>query len=1317
METGMNLEEAERLRQEIERLNEQLQAMSRVSDPGGFDRLVKKLAEAERALVQLNVAVARVEQGSRSVAGSVGKAADSFAGLNGRAGDAGDALVRGVVSQREVLQELEEVYGRLAEAAGKLADGVAKSGIQGELATIRQMIDEEVLSLNEQQQAQEEYAGRLTMLGGEMSGIRGQMERLVSAGKLNSEEYRRLQVELSGLGSAYQQVERKQGALSKGNPVLTGMAVGVQGVSSALSVGEGVLSVFVGDNERLAAIQARLQGGMSVLVNMQQVSNALHAAGALRVGVLSRVTGVLTGAQTGLAAALGISTVAAGALMAALTMGLSVAITGIALLVDRLAGQQRKAAKEQEELTNVQKRAADGAGQQKMAYKQLQQQWNDLGDDLEAKKRFIDENRAGFEKLGVSVGDVQDAENLFVKNSGAFIRVLEQRAKAMAAGEVASEKYKEAMSKRIEAEAFKAEHAVVSKQKKQGVDYENPNWDDGKSGVQYGRLIQEAEAIEQQAGVYLQKQSEAMKAASEGLAEVNPEKNVERSVGEQVADLKKKLAEAERELTAARSDDSVKNVDDIQRAESRVKELQDQLEVLDGGRGERAKKTAELEKEIGQMVLDGQLQLEAERIALMKEGKEKRLAESKAEYEAQKRETDKWYSGLVDKRREQGQKPTGEETLLYEKRSVNNETAWKQRDAGIEEEYTKENRARMQELTNVFLSDEMKKLQAVRKRYEEEKAWAGKQLKGGSMSQEQYRSFVEQAERVKKQEEYKALLGDLKDYKAEEKRLREEWDARIAEAGGDSELEAKLQQGKTKALRGLNGRMLMESADWVRLFENLDTLTVKELDSLIGNIQERLNSGELDLNSADLTTVLGKLSGAGERLSKESPFKGLSNSAGQMKQALVGLRDAEKSGLTGVALDQYKQKVEAAGKDVKKSIGKIGESYGKVSSVMKDAAGFIGMLDEGLGEAVSNAVGLGDAVMNVGSVVGDAVEQFATEMSAMESASMVLLVIQAVLKAVTAAISLFNNDKKHEKRIQEYAAEVKSLERAYNSLGKAIDKSYSSEKVALIDQQEENLKQQQELLQQQIEEERAKKKTDEGKITEWENQLTDMNDEIAEMKDRRIEAIMGKDVQAALDDFAQAYADAWAAGEDRAKAIKDVVRDLIKNAVIEMIKMKMNPEVQKLMEFLSEAVTDGISSTEQAEIDRMTEGIYQTAEAAAKGYEQFLTDGKEDAEPENGVTGQLQAAMTEGTANQVLGAINMMNLRTADILQVNLEHREVNRVGFVDVCGVLRESFEVQKRIEVNTASTVAGLKEGFDRLDSRLGNIESNTKGYNGRG
>ena len=36
-----------------------------------------------------------------------------------------------------------------------------------------------------------------------------------------------------------------------------------------------------------------------------------------------------------------------------------------------------------------------------------------------------------------------------------------------------------------------------------------------------------------------------------------------------------------------------------------------------------------------------------------------------------------------------------------------------------------------------------------------------------------------------------------------------------------------------------------------------------------------------------------------------------------MKKALTDLRDAEESGLTGAALDEYKQKVTAAGGDVR----------------------------------------------------------------------------------------------------------------------------------------------------------------------------------------------------------------------------------------------------------------------------------------------------------------------------------------------------------------------------------------------------------------
>src|SRR3712207_9346175 len=57
----------------------------------------------------------------------------------------------------------------------------------------------------------------------------------------------------------------------------------------------------------------------------------------------------------------------------------------------------------------------------------LSAQWKSLGDNLEAKKKFIDNNKKAFDELGVSVSGVTDAENLLVANKDAFIRSEERR--------------------------------------------------------------------------------------------------------------------------------------------------------------------------------------------------------------------------------------------------------------------------------------------------------------------------------------------------------------------------------------------------------------------------------------------------------------------------------------------------------------------------------------------------------------------------------------------------------------------------------------------------------------------------------------------------------------------------------------------------------------------------------------------------------------------------------------------------------------------------------------------------------------------------
>ena len=82
--------------------------------------------------------------------------------------------------------------------------------------------------------------------------------------------------------------------------------------------------------------------------------------------------------------------------------------------------------------------------------KQLQQEWGNLKTIAE-KNQWIEDNTSEFNKLGVSVNNITDAENIFVNNTPAVVNALKLRARAAAAQALAAEKYEEALHKEEEA--------------------------------------------------------------------------------------------------------------------------------------------------------------------------------------------------------------------------------------------------------------------------------------------------------------------------------------------------------------------------------------------------------------------------------------------------------------------------------------------------------------------------------------------------------------------------------------------------------------------------------------------------------------------------------------------------------------------------------------------------------------------------------------------------------------------------------------------------------------------------------------------------
>lgn len=80
----------------------------------------------------------------------------------------------------------------------------------------------------------------------------------------------------------------------------------------------------------------------------------------------------------------------------------------------------------------------------------LGDKWKELGGNLEKQKQFIKDNKEEFHNLGVSINDVNDAENVLVKNTTALIIALQYRAKAAAGMKLAADKYNEALQKQAE---------------------------------------------------------------------------------------------------------------------------------------------------------------------------------------------------------------------------------------------------------------------------------------------------------------------------------------------------------------------------------------------------------------------------------------------------------------------------------------------------------------------------------------------------------------------------------------------------------------------------------------------------------------------------------------------------------------------------------------------------------------------------------------------------------------------------------------------------------------------------------------------------
>lgn len=310
-----------------------------------------------------------------------------------------------------------------------------------------------------------------------------QMEQTQGVGVRQTEEFKALQAEAGRLADALADAKAQVKIFSDDNAMITGAISGISGVAGAFSAAQGAMSLFGVENEKVQEAMLKVQSLMAITTGLQQVANALNKDSAFQLVIVAKAKDMLAAATTRLSVALGISTVAAKALMATLTLGLSVAITALVMLWDKYSNSAKQAATEtdatrkafEEYHTSTAKKAGELVGK----YEQLRQSYNRLKTDAE-KRQWIKDNASAMDGLGLAVDGVTAADNVFVNNTAKVIKALELRAKAMALQELQIKAYEEYYSTIINADNTVAGGGFYTKYKGRGDGWSknNPNMTD-----------------------------------------------------------------------------------------------------------------------------------------------------------------------------------------------------------------------------------------------------------------------------------------------------------------------------------------------------------------------------------------------------------------------------------------------------------------------------------------------------------------------------------------------------------------------------------------------------------------------------------------------------------------------------------------------------------------------------------------------------------------------------------------------------------------------------------------------------------------------
>lgn len=688
--------------------------------------------------------------------------------------------------------------------------------------------------------------------------------------------------------------------------------------------------------------------------------------------------------------------------------------------------------------------------------------------------------------------------------------------------------------------------------------------------------------------------------------------------------------------------------------------------------GKTVTDAAKAQKKLSDLILANDKALQQSRIDILKDGKQKELAEIdlRTKEEMNKLEQDK--SKL---KAAQGGIITADQTKDFQERQSNIQQKNADDRAAIELKYAQELDKIYKQITDDTLSEEDRRIKGIKDKYEEFRKWVEDALKAGNITKEQATDLgikIDQAEIAASLNTIVEKYGTMED-KIAKIREKHAKDRETATKNGRSDLIPQIDKHETEEIGQIKVDELMKTDDWINLFQNLDALSSREIRRIIDNINEQLKNADFD--PINLKAITDQLDQAAETAVKKNPFSNV----------VTGFRDYKKAMQEAVRLrEKYNQTQKESDKQAAdqaelNAITKKQKAWQNAQAAAAETSQLIGAVSGMLGN-----MGV-DVPAEVEGLMG-ALDSFAS-MDITKPFSIVTGAIGGIANLIGGIFG--GGDRRKERNIQRLQDQIDALEKSYDELGGAVEEAYSTDASELIEQQNELLEQQKILIQNQIAEERSKKDTDEERIKELENQIDEINKQIEENKEKALDAIFGEDLKSAIDNFATAYADAWANGEDRARTARDVVRNMMRQMVIESIKsaIQSSEAMKKIRERLQEFWLDGVFSAEEQE------EAYKMADDLQK----YLDD-------KYGWAGSLLSDNQASTQNATSRGFQAMSQDTSD----ELNGRFTDMQGKMNI---LVNGMELLRSINMDTRNVTFDIRDIMIQLNGNVADIRTYTR------